>query len=75
MTTLEKKPLLQVIGLSTHFLSFGGKRVVKAVDRVSFEANDGERVAIIGESGCGKSTVSLSILQSLLQPGLWKGKF
>ena len=65
MTTIEKKPLLQVIGLSTHFLSFGGKRVVKAVDRVSFEAYDGDRVALIGESGCGKSTVSLSILQVL----------
>jgi oligopeptide/dipeptide ABC transporter ATP-binding protein len=65
MTTIAKKPLLQVIGLSTHFLSFGGKRVVKAVDRVSFEAYDGDRVALIGESGCGKSTVSLSILQVL----------
>jgi len=68
MTAIEKKPLLQVIGLSTHFLSFGGKRVVKAVDRVSFEIYDGDRVALIGESGCGKSTVSLSILQ-VLPPG------
>jgi oligopeptide/dipeptide ABC transporter ATP-binding protein len=68
MTTPEKKPLLQVMGLSTHFFSFGGKRVVKAVDRVSFEIYDGDRVALIGESGCGKSTVSLSILQ-VLPPG------
>jgi len=56
------------MGLSTHFLSLGGKRVVKAVDRVSFEIHDGDRVALIGESGCGKSTVSLSILQ-VLPPG------
>jgi len=68
MTTIERKPLLQVIGLSTHFLSFGGKRVVKAVDDVSFEIDEGARVALIGESGCGKSTVSLSILQ-VLPPG------
>ncbi len=56
------------MGLSTHFFSFGGKRVVKAVDRVSFDVYDGDRVALIGESGCGKSTVSLSILQ-VLPPG------
>jgi oligopeptide/dipeptide ABC transporter ATP-binding protein len=68
MTAIERKPLLQVMGLSTHFLSLGGKRVVKAVDRVSFEIHDGDRVALIGESGCGKSTVSLSILQ-VLPPG------
>jgi oligopeptide/dipeptide ABC transporter ATP-binding protein len=68
MTAADKKPLLQVMGLSTHFFSYGGKRVVKAVDRVSFEVYDGDRVALIGESGCGKSTVSLSILQ-VLPPG------
>ena len=54
MTTIEKKPLLQVIGLSTHFLSFGGKRVVKAVDQVSFEAYDGDRVAHRGFAFIGK---------------------
>ncbi len=68
MTVIERRPLLQVMGLSTYFLSLGGKRVVKAVDRVSFEICDGDRVALIGESGCGKSTVSLSILQ-VLPPG------
>ncbi|MFH1489554.1 MAG: ABC transporter ATP-binding protein [Pseudomonadota bacterium] len=62
---MEKKPLLEVVGLSTTFSTFGGKRVVKAVDRVSFEARQGDRLALIGESGCGKSTVSLSILRVL----------
>jgi oligopeptide/dipeptide ABC transporter ATP-binding protein len=62
---MEKKPLLQVNGLTTHFFSNGGKRVVKAVDGVSFEINEGDRLALIGESGCGKSTVALSILQVL----------
>jgi oligopeptide/dipeptide ABC transporter ATP-binding protein len=62
---MEKKPLLKVIGLRTYFYSFGGKRVVEAVGGVSFEANRGDRLALIGESGCGKSTVSLSILRVL----------
>jgi len=62
---MERKPLLKVLGLTTYFLSFGGERVVKAVDNVSFAANHGERLAIIGESGCGKSTVALSILRVL----------
>jgi len=63
------KPLLQVVGLKTYFCSFGGKRVVKAVDGVSFEVHDGNRLALIGESGCGKSTISLSILRVLPPAG------
>ncbi|MBI5969008.1 MAG: ABC transporter ATP-binding protein [Deltaproteobacteria bacterium] len=62
---LEKKPLLRVLGLKTYFISFGGERIVKAVDDVSFEVSQGERLAVIGESGCGKSTVGLSILRVL----------
>ena len=65
---MEKKPLLQVKGLKTYFSSFGGKRVVKAVDDVSFEAYPGGSLALIGESGCGKSTVASSILR-VLPPG------
>jgi oligopeptide/dipeptide ABC transporter ATP-binding protein len=62
---MDKTPLLQVVGLTTHFITYGGKRVVKAVDKVSFEVNQGDTLALIGESGCGKSTVALSILRVL----------
>ena len=62
---LEKKPILRVVRLKTYFISFGGERIVKAVDDVSFEVSQGERLAVIGESGCGKSTMALSILRVL----------
>jgi oligopeptide/dipeptide ABC transporter ATP-binding protein len=43
--------------------------VVKAVDGVSFEVNQGETVGIVGESGCGKSVTALSILRLVPEPG------
>jgi oligopeptide/dipeptide ABC transporter ATP-binding protein len=55
-------PLLQVTGLETHYVSFGGNRVVKAVDHVSFSLNENETLGIVGESGCGKSTTCQSIV-------------
>jgi oligopeptide/dipeptide ABC transporter ATP-binding protein len=61
-------PLLQVTSLETHYVSFGGARVVKAVDDVSFTVNEGETLGIVGESGCGKTTTCLSIV-GLLPPG------
>jgi oligopeptide/dipeptide ABC transporter ATP-binding protein len=60
-------PMLQVTNLETHYVSFGGKRVVKAVDDVSFTLNKGETLGIVGESGCGKTTTCLSIV-GLLPP-------
>lgn len=66
---MEKKTLLQVLGLTTYFFTFARTRIVKAVDNVSFEVNAGDRLALIGESGCGKSTVAASILRVLPPSG------
>jgi oligopeptide/dipeptide ABC transporter ATP-binding protein len=54
--------LLQVSDLHTHYVSFGGSRVVKAVDGVSFTLKEGETLGIVGESGCGKTTTCLSLV-------------
>jgi oligopeptide/dipeptide ABC transporter ATP-binding protein len=69
MRAVEKKPLLQVVGLTTYFFSFARTRIVKAVDNVSFEVYPGDRLALIGESGCGKSTVAASLLRVLPPSG------
>ncbi|MBI5274690.1 MAG: ATP-binding cassette domain-containing protein [Chlamydiales bacterium] len=63
MTT--KRPILQVIDLYQHFL-FSNK-VTKAVDGVSLKIFEGETLGLVGESGCGKSTVAKSILR-LIEP-------
>ena len=60
-------PLLQVRGLKSYFFTRGG--LVKAVDDVSFEISAGETLALVGESGCGKSITSLSILRLIPEPG------
>jgi oligopeptide/dipeptide ABC transporter ATP-binding protein len=54
--------LLRVEDLQTHYVSFGGSRVVKAVDGVSFTLDEGETLGVVGESGCGKTTTCLSIV-------------
>ena len=56
-------PLLAVDGLKTWFYTRDG--VVRAVDGVSFSVNAGETLAVVGESGCGKSVSALSILRAL----------
>lgn len=56
--------LLQVKDLKTHFPVHGGK-IARAVDGVSFHIESGETVCIVGESGCGKSVTSFSIMQLL----------
>ena len=61
-------PLLQVSDLRTHFTSFGGDRVVRAVDGISFALRAGETLGLVGESGSGKTTTCLSIV-GLLPPG------
>ncbi|MEZ5924196.1 MAG: ATP-binding cassette domain-containing protein [Hyphomicrobiaceae bacterium] len=57
--------LLSVDGLSKRFRTRHG--TVKAVDGVSFDVARGETVALVGESGCGKTTVALSLLR-LIEP-------
>src|SRR5699024_3300303 len=52
--------------LHTHFFTDAG--VVKAVDGVSFEVPIGKTVGVVGESGCGKSVTSLSLMQLLQRP-------
>ena len=60
-------PLLQVKNLKTYFFTEDG--VVKAVDGVDFVVYPGEVLGIVGESGCGKSVTSLSIMRLIGQSG------
>ena len=60
------KPLLEVEDLRTYFFTRDG--VVRAVDGVSLHVAEGETLAVVGESGCGKSVTSLSILRLIQTP-------
>jgi len=71
--------VLDVQGLTTYYTTLRGS--VKAVERVSFQVEKGEAMGLAGESGCGKTTVALSILRILPSGGkiiggkiLFKGK-
>jgi oligopeptide/dipeptide ABC transporter ATP-binding protein len=59
--------ILEVRGLKTYFFTDSG--VVKAVDGVDFTVKRGEVLGLVGESGCGKSVTSLSIMRLISQPG------
>jgi len=67
-----KEPVLRIENVSTHFVtqkSVTGKpvKVVKAVDEVSFDVYPGETLGLVGESGCGKTTLGRTILR-LIEP-------
>ena len=68
MSTRTDAPLLQVRGLTKHFPVRGGVFLrtvgqVHAVDDVSFDLDTGETIGLVGESGCGKSTVGKTLLR------------
>jgi len=59
--------LLEVKDLATYFYTPEG--VVKAVDGISYEIEEGETLGLVGESGCGKSVSALSIMRLIQKPG------
>ena len=61
-------PILDVKGLRTSFKTREG--VVKAVDGIDFTVGRGEIMGLVGESGCGKSVTSLSILRLVALAGV-----
>ncbi|MFW6268649.1 MAG: ABC transporter ATP-binding protein [Bacillota bacterium] len=63
---MEKKKIIDVDNLKTYFYTEEG--VVKAVDGVDFEIYPGETLGVVGESGCGKSVTSLSIMGLIESP-------
>ena len=67
MEVNNNKPLLEVKNLKTYFYTEDG--VVKAVDGVDFYVKQGEVLGLVGESGCGKSVTSLSIMRLVGVPG------
>src|SRR5919205_4302240 len=60
------RALLEIEDLRTYFFTRDG--VARAVDGVSLSVDEGETLAIVGESGCGKSVTSLSILRLIASP-------
>jgi oligopeptide transport system ATP-binding protein len=59
-------PVLEVSGLKTQFFTQDG--VVKAVNGISYELNEGETLGIVGESGCGKSVSVMSLMRLIPMP-------
>ncbi len=68
MSASAAPPLLSVRQLSVTFPAPGGEEA-KVVDGISFDVAAGEIVALVGESGCGKSVTSLALLDLVPEPG------
>ena len=69
---MENKKLLEIEHLKQHFPVASGKlfekKVVKAVDDVSFFINKGETLGLVGESGCGKTTTGRTCCAFMSRP-------
>ena len=63
---MSRKEVLQVNDLETTFFTYDGN--IAAVDHISFSVREGEILGIVGESGCGKSVTSLSIMGLVPNP-------
>jgi len=64
---MEKERVLEVQDLELHY--FTRKGVVKAVDKLSFSLRKGETLGVVGESGCGKTTMATALLNMPTPPG------
>jgi peptide/nickel transport system ATP-binding protein len=67
MSVNDNNAVLSIKDLRVHFFTEDG--VVKAVDGVSFDLLPGERLGLVGESGCGKTTMALGLLRMIKAPG------
>jgi len=67
MNTINSTPMLEIKNLKTYYYTEDG--VVKAVDGVDLVVFPGEMLGLVGESGCGKSVTSLSIMRLVDLPG------
>ena len=79
----DKQPILQVRDLKVHFpveasiLPWKATRYLKAVDGITFDLHEGETLGIVGESGCGKSSMARGIIglnKASSGKILWEGK-
>ena len=59
-------PILEIKNLSVHFRVYGG--VLKVLDSINFHVFPGEKVGLVGETGCGKTTTMKAILRVLPMP-------
>lgn len=78
--SLKSDPLLKVSGLKVQF-ELKGHQLLKAVDSVDIDIQSGEIMGLVGESGCGKTALSLSMLRLIAPPGriangqiIWQGR-